>query len=114
MNKLFAAAIVGGIALATSVSAASAQTPATQTTATQTAAASDLAHLFPSLVAEAKSKTPAVTERGTINTSLSAAEWYWASGDQAKAVSYLNFARGRLGLRLLPLDSVTQQAGRTP
>ena len=113
MNKLFAAAIVGGIALASSVSAVSAQTPV-QAPATQTAAVSDLAHLFPSLVAEAKSKTPAVTERGTINTSLSAAEWYWASGDQAKAVSYLNFARGRLGLRLLPFDSVTQQAGRTP
>ena len=109
MNKLFAAAIVGGIALALSASAVSAQTPATQT-----AAASDLAHLFPSLVAEAKSKTPATSERSTINTSLSAAEWYWASGDQGKAVSYLNFARGRLGLRLLPLDSVTQQAGRTP
>ena len=112
MNKLFAAAIVGGVALVSSVSAVSAQTSAAS--ATQTAAASDLAHLFPSLVAEARGKTPAVTERGTINTSLSAAEWYWASGDQAKAVSYLNFARGRLGLRLVPLDSATRQAGRTP
>jgi hypothetical protein len=114
MNKLFAAAIVGGIALVSSVSAVSAQTSAAPAPATQAAAASDLAHLFPSLVAEARSKTPAASERGTINTSLATAEWYWASGDQAKAVSYLNFARGRLGLRLVPLDSATRQAGRTP
>ncbi len=81
-------------------------------TATQAASTGDLASLFPSLVAEARAKTPSPSDTGTINTHLSTAEWHWARGEQAKALSYLNFARGKLGLRLVPADPAVQQAGR--
>lgn len=80
--------------------------------ATQSVGTGDLATLFPSLVAEARAKTPSPSDTGTINTHLSTAEWHWARGEQAKALSYLNFARGKLGLRLVPADSAVQQAGR--
>ncbi|CAO3361693.1 hypothetical protein [Azospirillum palustre] len=88
MNTLFPALAAAGIALST---AAAAQPAAT-----------DLAQRFPLLLNEARSKVPSTSEVGTISTTLSAAEWYWSRGDRAQAVSYLNFARGRLGLSLVP------------
>ena len=81
-------------------------------TAPQSVGAGDLATLFPSLVAEARAKTPSPSDTGTINTHLSTAEWHWARGEQAQALSYLNFARGKLGLRLAPAVPAVQQAGR--
>lgn len=108
MNKTLVAAIFGGIALILSAAASS------QTTSPQTAAATlSLSQAFPSLVAEARSKVPSTTDRGIVNTSLASAEWYWEAGQQAKALGYLNFARGRLGLTLVPVDTPTQQAERT-
>jgi hypothetical protein len=88
MKMLHAAAIIGGIALCGS---AFAQTPV----------AADLARQFPDLLAEARKKVPSPSEAGTINTTLSAAEGAWSKGDWRNAVSYLNFARGRLGLSLI-------------
>ncbi|MBP2295964.1 hypothetical protein [Azospirillum rugosum] len=108
MNKALVAAIFGGIALILSAAASS------QTTSSQTAAANlSLAQSFPALMEEARNKVPSSTDRGIVNTSLASAEWYWEAGQQAKALSYLNFARGRLGLKLVPVDAPTQQAERT-
>ncbi|MBP2303582.1 hypothetical protein [Azospirillum picis] len=89
MSKLFTALVGGGIILCT---AASAQMPA----------AIDPSQRFQALLDEARSKVPSTSEVGTINTTLSTAEWYWRRGDQVHALSYLNFARGRLGLSLIP------------
>ncbi|CAO3410068.1 hypothetical protein [Azospirillum largimobile] len=88
MKMLHAAAIIGGLALSIP---ASAQTPP----------APDLARQFPDLLAEARKKVPSTSEAGTINTTLSTAEGAWSKGDWRNAVSYLNFARGRLGLSLI-------------
>ncbi|MCW2242052.1 hypothetical protein [Azospirillum canadense] len=81
-------------------------------TATQSIGAGDLATLFPSLVAEARAKTPSPSDTGMINTHLSTAEWHWARGEQAQALSYLNFARGKLGLSHVPAVPAVQQASR--
>ena len=108
MNKALVAAIFGGIALILSA-AASSQT----TTSQQAATFLSLDQAFPSLVAEARNKVASSTDRGIVNTSLASAEWYWEAGQRAKAISYLNFARGRLGLQLVPADTPTQQADRT-
>ncbi|HYG85603.1 MAG TPA: hypothetical protein VD978_05025 [Azospirillum sp.] len=91
MRKLFAAAVVGGVALTSAASA-------------QTITASKVDQNFLSLLAEAKTKTPALGDSATINTSLAIAEWYWAKDARRKAQEYLNFARGKLGLSLLPAD----------
>lgn len=107
MNKTLVAVIFGGIALILSA-AASSQTPSSQD-----AAALGLSTAFPSLMEEARGKVPSATDRGIVNTSLSTAEWYWEAGQAAKALSYLNFARGRLGLPLVPVDTPTRQADRT-
>ncbi|MBK1837184.1 hypothetical protein JHL17_07145 [Azospirillum sp. YIM B02556] len=88
MKMLHAAAIIGGLVL--SVPAA-AQTPP----------APDLARQFPDLLAEARKKVPSTSEVGTINTTLSTAEWAWSKGNWRNAVGYLDFARGRLGLSLI-------------
>ncbi|MCW2239877.1 hypothetical protein [Azospirillum canadense] len=106
MNKALVAAIFGGIALILSAAASS------QTTSSQTATLS-LDQAFPSLMEEARNKVPSSTDRGIVNTSLASAEWYWEAGQQSKALTYLNFARGRLGLKLVPVDTPTQQAERT-
>ncbi|HYG88526.1 MAG TPA: hypothetical protein VD978_19965 [Azospirillum sp.] len=91
MHKLFAAAIVGSVVL-TSVASA------------QTTTNSSLDQNFHSLLAEARTKTPSISESATINNSLAAAEWYWDRNAQSRALDYLNFARGKLGLSLLQPD----------
>lgn len=106
MNTRFSAAIAGGIALVLSTAALA------QTSTDTKIANSGVAPSFPSLLAEARTKTPSTADSGVINTSLAAAQWYWASGDQPKALSYLNFARGRLGLAVVPADTAIRQAAR--
>ncbi|MCW2242436.1 hypothetical protein [Azospirillum canadense] len=111
MNTTLRLAIIAA-ALASAAPIPSAFAETAPQTATQAAGAGNLATLFPSLVAEARAKTPSPSDTGTINTHLSTAEWHWARGEQAQALSYLNFARGKLGLRRVPADPALQQAGR--
>ena len=112
MNTLLRLAFVGAALASSALSLPAIAQTTPQTAAPQAVAASEPATLFPSLVAEARSKTPAPTEVGTINTNLATAEWHWAKGERARAVSYLNFVEGELGLRLVPVEPATQQAGR--
>ncbi|CAO3438716.1 hypothetical protein [Azospirillum endophyticum] len=107
MNKLFPAIIAGGIVLSAATIAIAQETGA------------DLGQRFPQLLSEARGKVPSTSEVGTISTTLSTAEWYWNRGDRVQAVSYLNFARGRLGLSLIqPVvpagGEAAVPAGRTP
>ncbi|HYG91579.1 MAG TPA: hypothetical protein VD978_35610 [Azospirillum sp.] len=90
MHRFLAITIVGSVAL---TSAAWAQSTS-----------GSVEQSFSTLLAEAKTKTPSISESATINTSLAAAEWYWDRDARSRALDYLNFARGKLGLSLLPRD----------
>jgi hypothetical protein len=112
MNKLLRHAVIGAALTSCTLASSAFAQNITQTAATQTVAAGDLATLFPSLVAEARSKRPSSSDVGMINTHLAMAEWHWAKGEQRQALSYLNFVRGKLNLRLVSADPSVQQAGR--
>lgn len=100
MGRIFTAFVVGGIALSTAAAAQSSET--------------DLSQRFPALLNEARGKVPSTSEVGTVNTTLSTAEWYWNKGDRVQAISYLNFARGRLGLSLIQPVAPTNWEATVP